>query len=239
MKILDKSIVSPLADGWKLYYDYYLTDSMQIGPHWCYKIEVYPKRPSELAYEGAIWIDSKSYALKQIDVFIGQQANINFVERVKIQQEYSLTEKGPWVPVKTRVLIDVAELTKKSPSLLVKFYISNEGFELDKSYDLRFFKENIEIDQNAYEFDSEYWQKNRHDSLSPAEIKTYALIDTIKEVPMSKPTPKLWKYSALATKTSAPSILVTISTPTLLMTLRGTASASACAPTAHSAAKLS
>ncbi len=186
MLILDKDFVSPLADGWKLYYDYYMADSSYIGDRFCYKIEVYPKREQDLSFEGVIWIDKATYALKQIDVKVGRKANINFIEKIKIQQELNPTEQGPWIPTKTRVLIDVAELTDKSAGVLLKFYVSNQDISLGKEYPLSFFKEPVEVEPDADRFTPDYWAQKRHDPLSPSELQTYALIDTIKQVPIVK-----------------------------------------------------
>ncbi len=204
MLILRKNVVSPLADGWKLYYDYFLEDSVQIGPHFCYKIEVVPKRKEELAFDGYIWIDSESYALKQVDLKIGNAANINFVEKLKIQQEYKETNLGPWVPNKTRVLIDIAELSKKSAGVLIKFYVSNQDYAFNKNYPLKFFRDEIELDPLVYESDADFWAQNRHDSLSPEEIKTYSLINTIKEVPVVKTYTEILKVLALGYYTVGP-----------------------------------
>ena len=186
MKILEKDFVSPLADGWKTYYDYYLADSMNIGEHFCYKIEVYPKRDQDLAFEGVIWIDKETYALKQIDAKVGKVANINFIEKIKIQQELSPSAEGAWLPYKTRVLIDIAQLTEKSAGILAKFYVSNEKIEVGKKYPLKFYNQPLVVNQDANRFDDQYWAKTRHDSLTPAEIKTYELIDTINQVPVVK-----------------------------------------------------
>ena len=186
LKIIEKDFVSPIADGWKLHYDYYLEDSLYVGEHWCYQIEIVPKREQDLAFEGRIWIDSKTYALKQIDASAGRKANINFIEKVKIQQELAPTEEGAWLPVKTRVLIDVKELTNKSAGILAKFYVSNKDIILGKTYNPRFFNERIEMQQDYNRYDEAYWAKQRHDSLTPAELKTYALIDTINQIPIIK-----------------------------------------------------
>lgn len=186
MNIFQKDFVSPLSDGWKANYDYYLEDSVMIGPHWCYKIEVVPKRAQDLAFEGYIWIDSKSFALKQIDVGIGKKANINFIERIRLQQELAPTENGPWIAVKTRVLMDVRELTKNSAGLLAKFYISTKDIVLNKKYPLKFFDEKVIVDVNSTNFDNTYWQKARHDTLNAEEIKTYSLIDSIRNIPTIK-----------------------------------------------------
>lgn len=186
LKILDKDFVSPVADSWKFYYDYYLADSLYLGEDWCYKIEVVPKREEDLAFDGAIWVDSESFGLKQIDARTSKKANINFVEKIKIQQALEETETGAWIPAKTRVLVDIAELTDSSAGIIAKFYTSNKDIVVNKEHPLKFYKQGVVVDQNASNFDDDFWVKNRHDSLTPQEIQTYALIDTIKQVPIIK-----------------------------------------------------
>jgi hypothetical protein len=186
INLLEKDFVSPLADGWKFHYDYYLEDSVQIGKHFCYRIEVVPKRSADLAFEGLIWIDKATYALKQIDVTIPKKANINFIERIKIQQEYEPSPLGPWLPAKTRVMVDVAQITAKSAGFLARFYTSSKDYEFGKKYPIKFYDEKLSVAQDAEVVNNSYWDTARHDSLTPAELKTYALIDTIKQVPIVK-----------------------------------------------------
>jgi hypothetical protein len=107
LNILSKDFVSPIADGWRLYYEYDLMDSLYVGEDYCYRLDFFPKNPQDLAFTGSMWITKKEYALKQIDVNIGKQANLNFIEKIRIQQELEPTVEGAWLPVKNRVLIDV------------------------------------------------------------------------------------------------------------------------------------
>lgn len=186
LNILEKDFVSPLADGWKFHYDYYLEDSVKIGNHFCYRIEVVPKRPADLAFEGLIWIDKQTYALKQIDVTIQKKANINFIEKIKIQQEYEPSPLGPWLPSKTRVLVDVAQITPQSAGFLARFYTSSKDYIFDNKHPLKFYEEKITVAQDAEFAEKNYWDSARHDSLTPAELQTYAMIDTIKQVPIVK-----------------------------------------------------
>lgn len=187
MSVLGKDFISPLSDSWKTHYNYYLADtSAKVGDNTCYQIEVVPRRKADLAFDGVIWVDKATYALKQIDVTVTKDANINFVEKIKIQQELKQTTEGAWLPTKTRVLVDIAELTKNSAGFLAKFYISSRNIVLAKKYPAKFFKQAIEMDPEAKLSDDAYWIKNRHDSLTPAELKTLKLIDTIQNVPMVK-----------------------------------------------------
>jgi hypothetical protein len=41
--IFGKNFISPIADGGKGYYDYYLTDSAFVGKYWCYKLDLHPQ----------------------------------------------------------------------------------------------------------------------------------------------------------------------------------------------------
>ncbi|TAF67786.1 MAG: carboxypeptidase-like regulatory domain-containing protein [Cytophagales bacterium] len=186
IRLADKDFVSPAADGWKLYYEYYLIDSVYMDDRLCYQIEIEPKNELTLAFKGTIWIDKETFAFKQIDLSIDRKANINFIEKIKIQQEFSPTDKGPWVNTKNRILIDIGELSKNSAGVLAKFYVSNTNINTDSQHEARFFEERLIIAEDANENNETFWQQNRHDPLTTSELQTYAMIDTIKNIPAIK-----------------------------------------------------
>ncbi len=64
LNIVDKEFVSPIADGWRLYYEYDLVDSLWVGNQYCYRLDFYPKSPQDLAFTGSMWIAKESFALK-------------------------------------------------------------------------------------------------------------------------------------------------------------------------------
>ncbi|MFM8348003.1 MAG: DUF5686 family protein, partial [Bacteroidota bacterium] len=139
LSILVKEFVSPLADGGRIYYEYDLMDSLMIGNHYCYKIDFYPRSPQELAFTGTMWLTKDSSALKRIDATVGRSANLNFIEKIRIQQELAPVEGGAWLPVRNRILIDVSEITPNSAGMLAKFYTSNENFLVGKPHPPRFY----------------------------------------------------------------------------------------------------
>jgi hypothetical protein len=187
LNIMSKEFVSPIADGWRLYYEYDFTDSAYIGDDFCYRLDFFPKSPQELAFTGTMWITKNEYALKRIDATMGKQANINFIEKLKIQQELEKTGDGAWLPVKNRVLIDVGEITKASAGMLAKFYTSNKNIVVNKPYDLAFYERPIQIkeDANMYQ-DEQYWDTLRHEPLSETEVSVYKMIDTLRNIPVVK-----------------------------------------------------
>lgn len=187
LNIVTKEFVSPIADGWRIYYEYDLTDSVYIGGHYCYRLDFSPRSPQDLAFTGTIWITKEGYALKQIDVTVNKQANLNFVEKIKIQQELEPTSEGAWLPIKNRVLIDVGELTNTSAGMLAKFYTSNKNLVVNKPYEPVFYQHPIVMEEDARLHEEEdYWDTLRHEPLSESEKNVYKMIDTLQNIPIVK-----------------------------------------------------
>jgi hypothetical protein len=184
LTIVEKEFISPLADGWKMYYDYRLLDSLYLGDDYCYKIDVKPKRAQDLAFYGTIWITQKDYALKQIDATITQNANLNFIEKIKVQQELEPTEADAWVPVKSRIVIDIAEPSKELVGMIAKFYSSNKNIVVNQPKEDKFYDAPIEVSEDALITEPNYWNEHRHDSLSPTEKNVYIMIDSLRNVPV-------------------------------------------------------
>lgn len=194
LPIINKNFVSPIADGWRLYYDYDLLDSLDVGGDYCYRLDFYPKNPQELAFTGSMWITKKDYAIKQIDLTVSDRANINFIEKIKIQQELTPTSAGPWLPVKNRVLINVSEISKNSAGLLAKFYTSNKNFIINKPKATSFYERRIKVAEDAQMFEEEkYWDTLRHEPLSETEKSVYKMIDTLKSIPIVKTYTEIFK----------------------------------------------
>ena len=183
--VLNKNFASPIADDWRLIYDYYLADSTYFGDDFCYKIEFTPKRQQDLAFAGSIWINKGSWAIAQIDATITKDANLNFVERIKIQQELEPID-NIWMPVKNRILVDVSEITKGAAGMLLKFTNYNEDIIINKPKDTKFYDRGIEIALDYGKSDKQYWQSVRPEPFSDKEQMAYSMIDTIKNIPVIK-----------------------------------------------------
>ncbi len=186
VNLVNKEFISPIADGWKTYYEYSLEDSLAIGDHYCYKIDFWPKSEQDLAFIGTMWITKEQHALKQIDLTVNKKANLNYIEKIKIQQELEQTDAGPWIASKSRVVIDVGQLTKNTPSMVGKFYSSNKNFVVNQPKDPKFYESMIEVDEEARIQPKGYWEQHRHDSLTATEKNVYMMIDTLKNIPVVK-----------------------------------------------------
>jgi hypothetical protein len=187
LNILAKDFASPMADSWKISYEYYLADSIANGSAQDYHIEFEPRREQDLAFTGSFWVDGQTFAVTQIDVSVGKEANLNFIERIKIQQSYELADSAQrWVPQKTRVLIDVDEPTKNTAGMLLKFYSSNSNYKIGTPLSSKFYDTGIELREDYMQHDPAFWEKSRPESLTQAEILSFQLVDSLKSLPVVK-----------------------------------------------------
>ena len=194
LSIINKNFVSPLADGWRLYYDYDLMDSLYVGADFCYRLDFYPKNPLELAFTGSMWITKKEFALKQMDASVGKESNVNFIDKIRIQQELASTAGGPWLPIKNRVLVNISEISKNSAGLLAKFYTSNRNIVVNHPHEKSFYEKRITVKEDAQVLhDEKYWDSLRHEPLSATEKNVYKMIDTLKNIPIVKTYTEVFK----------------------------------------------
>ncbi|MHA7128654.1 DUF5686 and carboxypeptidase-like regulatory domain-containing protein [Algoriphagus namhaensis] len=184
LNILEKEFVSPIADGWKGFYDYDLLDSVLIEGDSAYLLKIYPLREQDLAFTGSIWINTKTYALEQVDLTIPKEANLNFIERIKIQQVLEPTSQGPLIPVKTRVQIKIGQVTPNTAGLLAKFYTSADSIRLTDPQPTSFFNQAVVLRPDYTTGDEDFWRANRQDPLTSEELAVLQMVDTLRKIPV-------------------------------------------------------
>lgn len=186
LPILEKNFISPIAKSSFTYYNYKLVGSDYVNDRKIYQIEVTPKNPLDLVFTGYIWIEDSTYALTRLTLSITNKANLNFVERLKITQELERTSIGVYVPVKSRILIDIAEISKNSAGMIALFNNSYEKLVINQDRSKKFFDYPISVMEEATIRSDEFWDSVRHEDLSPDEKRALAKIDTLTNVKIIK-----------------------------------------------------
>ncbi|MDP4267720.1 MAG: DUF5686 family protein [Bacteroidota bacterium] len=183
--LFNKNFVSPIADFGLFYYKYYLVDSAFRDNKWCYKIMFKPRRKQELTFTGSCWIHDTTFAVKSIDMRIAEDANINFVQDMKLQQEYDYVDNKYWMLSKDKEAMDFNIFNQE-----VGFYgtktTTYKKFLINKPREEKFYSTGspvISLDSSFYR-DEKYWARTRHDSLLKDEKFVYKMIDTIKKLPI-------------------------------------------------------
>lgn len=184
--IANKQMPSPISDNGLFYYKYYLQDSTFEGNQYIYHLTFKPRRVQELSFSGNIWIADTTWGVKRLEMSLPKDANINFINTANVIQEYVYTD-STWMLAKDRLVIDFAP-TKKAIGFYGRKTTSYHKIVLNKPREDKFyeFADKIVVNEDATKKSDEFWNENRHDSLTLREKKIFKMIDTVQSLPVYK-----------------------------------------------------
>lgn len=188
ISLMHKNFVSPCSNLGLLYYDYYLYDSAMMNKQWSYKIKFRPKRKQESTFVGEMWVADKLYAVQQLTMNMSADVNINFINRIMIQENYAPFQDTFFLPTKHSMIIDFVATEKKEmlgfigrKSISYKDYICSDTLSR-----LTIKKKEREGERIDTKKDTAFWNAARHGQLTLNEAKVYAMVDSVKKLPIYK-----------------------------------------------------
>ena len=184
--LLGKTFISPFASTGKLFYRYYIKDTLEIFGEKTIRVEYFPRREEDLAFKGSFSVSLADYAIKEIDMKLSSKANINWVQSIYINQTFSKTE-SKWFLKNEEVVIDFTTKkgSAKSLGLYGKRNTSFQKIKFTPSKEEKFYQKSEKIIlSDAYVKENEFWQQNRHDSLTHQESNTYTVVGRLERLPV-------------------------------------------------------
>jgi hypothetical protein len=178
--VLGRSFASPIADGGLNYYKYYLMDSADIDGHKCYKLNFVPKGKGSLTFTGEMWIADSSFAVKQISMEAAAHVNLNFVEKLSIQQQFTWVNGETWMLTKDKITCRFKPMEKLS-GIIGRKTVSSKNFQVNMPEMPTKFstRSDIETAENVFVDADTFWQQHRHETLSQNEAAIYHMVDSL------------------------------------------------------------
>ncbi len=197
--LFGKSFISPIANYSRSYYKYFLEDSSYIGTNWCYKLRFIPKRKGDLVFEGEMWIHDTTYAVKQIKATIAGLANLNYIQDLYFEQDFTQIEKEVWMLTNEKLIADV-RLTQdtKLIGLYGRKSSSRKNFIVNTKRPPDFYKSDntVEILEGANNKTKEEWSELRHSALNLNEHGIGLMIDSLNHTPFFVTLKKLTYFAS-------------------------------------------
>ncbi|HQF01764.1 MAG: DUF5686 family protein [Bacteroidales bacterium] len=188
--LFEKNFISPIADFGLNYYRYYLIDSAYHDNKWCYKVMFKPRRKQTLTFTGNYWVHDTTFAIKDIELKIADDANINYINDFFISKTYNLIEDKYWLLVKDYAIGDfnLIENNDKVVGFFGRKTTTYSNYLINQQRPDDFYKSpvSIVIDKNDSKRPDDFWLKNRHEELTPDERTIYFMVDTLKTLPRFK-----------------------------------------------------
>jgi len=185
--VFDKQFVSPISDNGDAYYNYRVPDTQYIGGHQYYHFLFTPKHKGENTFIGDAWIADSSFAVQKMNLRISGDANLNYVKKLSLVQEYQLVD-SVWFLSKDKFVADFVLIGKKTISFVGRKTTTYRDVRMNDSsvvdnLDQNKVREEIVMLDSASSRPDSFWMKSRHEELSRNEQSIYRMADTLQKIP--------------------------------------------------------
>lgn len=209
LPIFEQSYISPISDQALFYYKYKIKDTQQIYGRNVILVQFRPKRLGENCFTGDFWVVDSVFALQRVSLQVPKEANINWVERVNLFQEYEPIGDSVWFCIKNKFVASFTAPYLKLPGFIGRKTTSYRNILVNSPsvtqviHDKRY-KEDLIVADTARIACTEFWQQARHDSLSKNEKAIYKMIDTLESLPLFTRYKNMIKFVASGVKEWGP-----------------------------------
>jgi hypothetical protein len=191
INLLGKEFVSPISKNGDKFYNYKAADTQTVNGQKFFHLFFNPLKDGENTFNGECWIHGATWAIQKITINLSKTADVNFVNRMSIIQEFTQLENKQWIFSKDKVVLDVSPFKKDKFTFIARKTaqyknIRMDAEEVEKEIVKNKIKEEVIVDENAIEKDKQFWELNRHEALSKNEKQIFWMIDTLKQVPVFK-----------------------------------------------------
>lgn len=185
---MGKEFISPLSDIGDKYYNYKGADTQYIGGQRYLHLLFTPKRNGENTFSGDCWIHGGNWGIYRINLNISATANINFVNRLSIVQEFNLRKDSLWMFAKDKTVVDFTPFGKEKLSFIARRTSTYKDVRINdasitQKLALHSKEDAVSVSEGARDKDKQFWNDQRHEVLSVNELKVYRMMDTIKTIP--------------------------------------------------------
>lgn len=187
--VFDKQFVSPISDNGSAYYEYRVSDTQYIAGKRFYHLVFSPRRKGESTFEGDCWVHDSSFAIQKMNLRLGKEANINFVEKLSLIQEYKLIDDSTWFLYKDKFVVNIYPIGKSKFGFIGRKTTTYKDVKTNADLVTAELKKNKVPEETVFppEVSNKtdvYWEESRHESLSKNEANVYAMIDTLQKIPI-------------------------------------------------------
>ena len=170
VRILQHPFTSPIADGAISFYRYYIEDTVKVDRDSCIHVHFLPNNQQDFGFRGDLYIlKDSSYQVKRCELILPNQTDVNFVENMKLIQEFSQLPTGEWVLSVDDMVVEMVlfDFLQKGVAIRTTRLTDYSFDEIPK----QLFKgrEKTTIDPDARLTDDAFWQQNRKVELTKSE----------------------------------------------------------------------
>lgn len=98
IRLFQHPFTSPIGRDAIAFYRYYITDTLMVGDDRCIQLDFTPNNQIDMGFRGQLYVlDDSSFQVKRCDLTIPKTSEVNWVDNLQCQQEFTQLPTGEWV----------------------------------------------------------------------------------------------------------------------------------------------
>ncbi|MDD6802674.1 MAG: DUF5686 family protein [Prevotellaceae bacterium] len=183
IRLLQYPFTSPIGKDAVAFYRFYIMDTLYVERDKCIHLHFLPNNQQDFGFRGDIYIlADSSYQVKRCELTIPKKSDVNFVENMKIVQEFTQLPDSTWVLSVDDMLAEIklASFIKEA-AVIRTTRLTDYAFDpLPKQLFKGKAKDVKEAD--AMMRDEAFWNKYRQVSLTKSESKMDAFVNNLAQI---------------------------------------------------------
>ena len=183
IRLLQYPFTSPIGKDAVAFYRFYIMDTLYVERDKCFHLHFLPNNQQDFGFRGDIYIlADSSYQVKRCELTIPKKSDVNFVENMKIVQEFTQLPDSSWVLTVDDMMAEIklASFIKEA-AVIRTTRLTDYAFDpLPKQLFKGKAKEVKEAD--AMMRDEAFWNKYRQVSLTKSESKMDAFVNNLAQI---------------------------------------------------------
>ena len=199
--VFDKEFISPVSDNGDAYYRYRIMDTQYVASRRLIHLIFTPRRKGENTFEGDCWVHDTSYAIQKMNLRLSKEANINYVDKLSLIQEFKLINDSTWFLGRDKFVVDLSLTGEKHLAAIgrktttYRDIVVNDTSVINELAKNKLVEETI-LPPNTMALPDSFWVQNRHEELNKNEKVLYKTIDTLLKLPAFQRTVRAVNFIA-------------------------------------------
>lgn len=108
VRLLKYYFTSPIGKDAISFYRFYIADTLSVSGDECIRVSFTPNNQQDFGFNGDIYVlNDSTLHVKRVELSIPKKSDVNFVEEMKINQEYRRMDNGQWVLDSDNMLVEM------------------------------------------------------------------------------------------------------------------------------------
>ncbi|MDD3322806.1 MAG: DUF5686 family protein [Paludibacter sp.] len=184
---LSNQFLSPIAGSAPIFYRYYILDTIQSGAEKYVRMYFGTRNKEDLLFQGYLYVMlDGTYAVRKIEMSVNKNINMNWIDDVKIVQEFQKTENNYWMLSTDQLSMNFG-ISKKGRGLYGQKIVRYSDYHFSPTnIDSIYNNQKKNVKDSARLRTDEFWETHRPEDLTESEAATYTAMDSVQNVPVFK-----------------------------------------------------